>query len=196
MIYFTDIQDIFFIREERFMYNAIDLLTEEQQRMLIAAMSYNLAALRAKAEVSQSDLSAMLGISRQTYSSMESGLKPITWGTYLSLLLYFDYNSKTHAMLRDLKIFPELLLQAINADGSNPYERNMTFPGVPDEVFKKLDAQAFQSIRTVIMLEYAKCEKISGEAVIRSFDGINFGNIEDNKEAADALTAIREGRKK
>ena len=177
------------------MYNAIPLLTEEQQKTLMTAMSYNLAALRARAEVSQSDLSAMLGISRQTYSSFESGSKPLTWGTYLSLLLYFDYNQKTHKMLRDLKVFPDILLQMINEDGGNPYGNAPLFPGVPDEVFKKLDAQAFQSIRTVIMLEYAKCEKISGEAVIRSFDGINFGNIEKNREASDALSAIRGERK-
>ena len=75
------------------MYNPIHLLSEEQQNMLMASMSYNLAALRAKAEVSQSDLSAMMGISRQTYSSIESGLRQMSWGTYLSLLLYFDYNT-------------------------------------------------------------------------------------------------------
>lgn len=177
------------------MYNAIDLLTDEQQKTLMAAMTFNLAALRAKAEVSQSDLSALLGISRQTYSSMESGLKPMTWGTYLSLLLYFDYNAKTHTMLRDLKVFPELLINAINKDGSNPYERDTIFPGVPDEVFGKLDERAFQSIRTVIMLEYAKCEKISGEAVIRSFDGVNFNTVPKNIKAAEALAAIREERK-
>ena len=99
-------------------------------------------------------------------------------------------------MLRDLKIFPDLLLLSINDDGRNPYENNSLFPGVPAEVFDKLDEQAYQSIRTVIMLEYAKCEKISGEAVIRSFDGINFGRIERNREAADALSAIRKERKK
>lgn len=178
------------------MYNAIRLLTEEERQGLMMTLSYNLAALRARAEVSQSDLAALLGISRQTYSSMESGLRPMSWGTYLSLLLYFDYNAKTHTMLRDLRIFPELLLQAINEDGSNPYGSAPLFPGVPDEVFKKLDERALQSIRTVIMLEYAKCAKLSGEAVIRSFDGVNFGTFEKNREAVDALSAIREGKKK
>lgn len=178
------------------MYNAINLLTEEQRDKLMTAMSYNLAALRAQAEVSQSDLSAMLGISRQTYSSMESGSKPITWGTYLSLILYFDYNSKTHTMIRDLKIFPDILLSAINEDGKNPYEKDSLFFGISDDIIEKLDNQAFQSIRTVIMLEYARCEKISGEAVIRSFDGISFGNIEKSKDASNALMAIRERKKK
>lgn len=177
------------------MYNAINLLADEQRSNLMTAMSYNLAMLRAHAEVSQSDLSAMLGISRQTYSSMESGSKPMTWGTYLSLLLYFDYNGKTHKLLRDLKIFPELLLQAINADGKNPYECNVFLPGVPSDVIDKLDEQAFQAIRTVIMLEYARCEKISGEAVIRSFDGVKFGVMDNNTEAADALKAIKESKK-
>ena len=123
------------------MYNAINQLTEEQQQKLMEAMSYNLAALRAKAEVSQSDLSALLGISRQTFSSMESGSKPLTWGTYLSLLLYFDYNSKTHTMLRELRIFPALLLHAINGDGKNPYEAPFAFPGVQEDVFRKPDEQ-------------------------------------------------------
>ena len=178
------------------MFNAINLLTEEQQKTLMTAMSFNLAALRAKAEVSQSDLSAMLGISRQTYSAMESGAKPITWGAYLSLLLFFDYNAKTHAMLRDLRIFPDLLLQTINKDGSNPYENEAFFPGVPAEIFKRLDEQAFQSIRTVILLEYAKREQFPCEAAIRAFDGLNFCNTKNNEGAAEALTAIRGERKK
>ena len=174
------------------MYNSIKLLTDEQKNELMTAMAYNLALLRARAEVSQNDLAAMLGISRQTYCSMESGSKPVTWGTYLSLVLYFDYNGKTHRLLRDLRIFPELLISSINDDGKNPYETSAFLPGVPDDIIRKLDDQALQSIRTVIMLEYARCEKLSGEAVIRSFDGVSFGVIEKNEEAADALKAIRE----
>lgn len=178
------------------MYNAVNLLTDEQRKELMTAMAYNLALLRARAEVSQSDLAAMLGISRQTYCSMESGSKPITWGTYLSLVLYFDYNSKTHRLLRDLRIFPELLISSINDDGKNPYETSAFLPGLPDDIIRRLDDQALQSVRTVIMLEYARCERISGEAVIRSFDGVSFGAIAKNEEAAEALKAICEDNNK
>lgn len=171
-------------------------LTREQQDKLIADLTAELAALRAKAEISQGDLSTLLGISRQTYSALECGAKIMSWSTYLSLILYYDYNVKTHQMLRNISVFPDELIETINGGKKNPYESNSPLPGIPPEVTQKLDDQAYQAIRTVIMLEYARCENLSGEAVVKSFNGITFGKVDANQKASTALKAIKESRKK
>lgn len=170
-------------------------VSKELQAKLIDALTAELATLRAKAEISQGDLAALLGISRQTYSTIEGGSKKMSWGIYLSLLLYYDYNVKTHTMIRNIGAFPEELVRLINGGTSQrPYGNPSILPGIPENVTQKLDDQAFQAIRTVIMLEYARCENLSGDAVVKSFNGISFGRIESNPKADEALRAIKESR--
>lgn len=82
---------------------------EARKAQLISALTEGLAALRAKANLSQAGLAEAVGISRQTYNAIESGGKLMSWRTYLALLLYFDCNPGTSAMLRSLHIFPEEL---------------------------------------------------------------------------------------
>lgn len=170
-------------------------VSKELQQKLINALSGELAALRAKAEISQGDLAALLGISRQTYSVIEGGSKKMSWSIYLSLLLYYDYNVKTHTMIRNIGVFPEELVRTINGGSiQRPYGNPSILPGIPENITQKLDDQAFQAIRTVIMLEYARCENLSGDAVVKSFNGISFGKIESNPRADEALRAIKEKR--
>ncbi len=73
-------------------------------------MTEVLALLRVRAGISQSALASWVGLSRQTISMIENGKRPMSWQTYLSLLLFFDYNQATHQMLRDMSIFPEKLV--------------------------------------------------------------------------------------
>ena len=62
------------------------------------------------------------------------------------------------------------------------------------DVRDKLDDQALHAIETVIMLEYARCNKMSGEAVIKAFDGRRFVKITDqDREIADAISSIKSG---
>ena len=70
--------------------------------------------LRAKAEISQAELCNIIGLSRQSYSSIESGKKRMAWTTYLSLILFFDSNLDTQEMLRNLKGYPTELFRRIN----------------------------------------------------------------------------------
>ena len=42
-----------------------------------------------------------------------------------------------------------------------------------EDIKNHLDEQAIHAIETVIMVEYARCNNISGEAVIKAFDGKN-----------------------
>ena len=89
-------------------------ITEEEKNNFINSLTNELSALRAKAGVSQDDLAKFIGISRQTYGSIERKKKKMSWNVYMSLLLFFDYNKSTHNMLRQLSTFPTDLINKFN----------------------------------------------------------------------------------
>lgn len=91
----TDIQEI---DRERL----IDILTEE------------LPVLRAKIGLSQDDLSSIIGISRQTYSSIETKKRRMSWNTCLSLILFFENNENTNDLLKAIGAFPDELKNVLN----------------------------------------------------------------------------------
>lgn len=90
------------------------LLTDAEKDEFIATMTPNLPALRTQAEISQEELANLIGVSRQTYSAMERKIRRMSWSTYLSLVLFFDHNQKTHRMIRQLSIFPTKLIIRFN----------------------------------------------------------------------------------
>lgn len=57
------------------------------KNICIEMMTENLASLRAKADITQGEISNLIGISRQTYYAIETGQRTMSWNTYLSLLL-------------------------------------------------------------------------------------------------------------
>ena len=171
-------------------------LTKEQQLELIANLTAELAPLRAKVGISQGELASIIGVSRQTYSSIECGKKTMSWSTYLSLILFFDYNSSTHQMLRNINAFPEDLIKKFNSGKTNPYEASLGLAGIPDSIADKLDEKAFHAIRTVIMVEYARCAEISGENVVKTFGGKIFADGFDQSDIAirKSIKNIRKGQ--
>ena len=80
-------------------------------------------------------------------------------------------------MLRHLSAFPTELIDRFN-DGKRITELNIeSISGITiEDINDKLDDQAFHSIRTVIMLEYARCNNLPGDAVVKSFDGRTFSS--------------------
>ena len=63
------------------------------KNICIEMLTENLASLRAKADITQGEISNLIGISRQTYYAIETGQRTMSWNTYLSLLLFFDTNN-------------------------------------------------------------------------------------------------------
>lgn len=61
-----------------------------------------LPVLRAKARVSQEELARKIGISRQTYSSLETGKREMSWTTFLALIAYFQNNENTNKMINEI----------------------------------------------------------------------------------------------
>ena len=167
----------------------------EKQKKYTSALANLLPELRAKAKVSQIDLCKMIGISRQSYSLIEGKHREMMWTTYLSLILYFDYNLDTREMLRASDAYPEELFLQIN-EGKDPEQVfNTTCPGDMTDILRELDEPALHALKTMLLVEYARCKKISSEAVIKTFDGLTvFGDYSDTA-AEQALKNIRKKKK-
>lgn len=171
-------------------------ITKNQQLAFIKALTSELVSLRAKIGISQGELARLIGVSRQTYSSIECGKRLMSWNTYLSLILFFDYNKITHGAIRTLKIFPEELVKILN-NGETGASSTSGIAGIPETITEKLDAQALHAIRTVVMVEYARCANLSGDEVVKAFDGTNIRQtLSDLDEKTQlAISNIREGNK-
>lgn len=85
-------------------------LSNLEQEKLIRNLTANLPTLRAKLDVSQDEISKIVGISKQTYSSIEGGKRSMSWQIYLTLVLFFDANAATHSLLHHLDCFPDVLV--------------------------------------------------------------------------------------
>lgn len=173
-------------------------LTDAEKDKFISSLTPELVPLRTKAEISQEDLASLIGISRQTYSALERKIRKMSWSTYLSLIMFYDYNQKTHQMIRAMGVFPYDVIKKFN-NGSDSLDLELSsFVGEGMKpIIESLDEQALLSIRTMIMVEYARCTSTPGDVVVKSFDGVSFiPTTPENKKAAKALKAIKENKKR
>ena len=171
-------------------------ITKKQQLSYINALTAELTSLRAKAGISQSELASLIGISRQTYSAIECNKRIMSWNTYLSLILFFDYNNETHQMIRSIKVFPEELLSIFNNGEKDPYSNSNGIAGIPKTITDKLDEQALHAIRTVVMVEYARCANLPGDDVVKAFEGTTIQTLSDiDVKIEKAIQNIKEGKR-
>lgn len=151
-------------------------INKEKQEEYIRILVENLPELRADIGISQTELASIMGLARQTVSAIETGTRAMSWATYLSLILFFDCNEITHKTIRDRGIYPHDLIVAFN--GGKKHTVPKWLSEVPDEIIEKLDYEAYQYIRTVLMLEYARCAKIPGRTVAEKFETFNPKNTD------------------
>lgn len=168
------------------------VLTEEEREIYINALKEELAVLRVKAGISQGELSNIIGVSRQTYSAIENGRKKMMWPTYLTLIYFFDSMSTTRDMLRSLPAYPRELLNRFN-EGKG-LESRLFGQNELNDILKDLDEQAMHSLRTMILVEYARCKKLSGDVVVKAYDGINFLTASPDMATEKALQNIKNKR--
>ena len=83
--------------------------TSERRSERIALMTGELPVLRAMLRISQADLAREIGISRQTYSLIETGKQQMTWVTYMALIAYFGNIGKTRKTLISLGLIEDTL---------------------------------------------------------------------------------------
>lgn len=74
----------------------------DMKESLCRILCNELYVLRAKARVSQEEIADRIGVSRQTYSAIETGRRNMSWTTFLASIAYFQNNENTRDMLNNL----------------------------------------------------------------------------------------------
>lgn len=75
---------------------------ETLRHIMTEKLREELPVLRVKARVSQETIAEGIGISRQTYSGIETGKREMNWTTFLALVAFFQNNEKTKTMLESI----------------------------------------------------------------------------------------------
>ncbi|MBR3966080.1 MAG: helix-turn-helix domain-containing protein [Clostridia bacterium] len=75
---------------------------DERRTEYIQTLTEYLPLLRARIRISQEDLARGVGISRQTYSLIETGKQNMTWVTFMAIIAFFANNEKTRKELQRL----------------------------------------------------------------------------------------------
>jgi len=88
---------------------------EIDRHQYLGAMAENLSLLRNKLELTQAELADLIGVSRQTIATAETGVREMSWSTFLSLLFLFRHNNQTNILLPVLGIFTPELSDMFNA---------------------------------------------------------------------------------
>lgn len=75
-----------------------------------------LPVLRARIDMTQDEISEIVGISRQTYSSIETRKRKMTWSNFIALLFVFYYNPITREAVEYAGVFPDELRKVMAVD--------------------------------------------------------------------------------
>lgn len=89
-------------------------LPELDKEKLINILTDELPSLRAKIGISQDEISEIIGVSRQTYSAIETKKRNMSWNTFLSLILFYGYNEKTTNVVEAIGAFPPSLRKMLS----------------------------------------------------------------------------------
>lgn len=90
------------------------LITDDYKTASIEILVDNLASLRARIGITQEELANIIGVSRQTYYSLETNKREMSWPIFLALIFIFDSVKETSEMIRELRIFPIDLVMRFN----------------------------------------------------------------------------------
>ena len=82
---------------------------------LIRTLREELPVLRAKAKVSQETVADKIGISRQTYSGIETGKREMTWTTFMALVAFFQNHDTTMAMMAKMDGFNDKIAEFLES---------------------------------------------------------------------------------
>ena len=82
--------------------------SETQREKLVELLREELPVLRAKRRLSQENVAEAIGISRQTYSVIETGKREMSWTVFLALVAFFQNDAKTKKLLDQIPDFSDL----------------------------------------------------------------------------------------
>lgn len=75
----------------------------EVKKNLIERLTYELPVLRARLGASQADIAEKIGVSRQTYNSIEKKKREMNWTTFMALIAVFQNNEETKLMIERIE---------------------------------------------------------------------------------------------
>lgn len=78
---------------------------DEMRKELVQKLTHELPVLRARLGISQADIAERIGISRQTYNSIETKKREMGWTTFVALIAVFQNNKETRRMLNNIDGF-------------------------------------------------------------------------------------------
>lgn len=77
----------------------------------ISRMRKNLPVLRAAVDLTQEQLGAKLGVSRQTIVAIENDKNTLTWSLYLAMVCVFSVYKESKELIEKLELFsPEIII--------------------------------------------------------------------------------------
>ena len=94
-------------------------MKKEDRQLLMKKFAENLPVFRSKIAISQDELAAKLGITRQTICAIENGQRTMTWSLFLALVLIFFRNQSTKRLLVALEIYTPELDDFLTVAGNN-----------------------------------------------------------------------------
>ena len=86
-----------------------DIVSTAKKELCCMQLVNDLPVLRARIGISQEDIAAKIGVSRQTYNSYEVKKRPIPWSVCIALITFFNSNSKTREMMKNNTYLLELM---------------------------------------------------------------------------------------
>ena len=87
----------------------------ELKHNLMEQFRNELPVLRARARASQEVIAEKIGISRQTYSGIETGKREMTWSIFLALLAFFQNNEQTKTMIDQINGFGDPMTKVMES---------------------------------------------------------------------------------
>lgn len=87
----------------------------ELKHNLMEQFRNELPVLRARARASQEVIAEKIGISRQTYSGIETGKREMTWIIFLALLAFFQNNEQTKTMIDQINGFGDSMTKVMES---------------------------------------------------------------------------------
>ena len=143
------------------------VISDEKKAEYINKLLPQLTTLRARVGISQDELAGLIGISRQTYCLTESGSHTMSWNTFLSIIMFYDCNSRTHDLLRSTGAFPDDLFYQFNLGLIDRDKAVHAAAGSEaEEMVEALDEAGKRALKLTLIAEYARCKNLSTNDII------------------------------
>lgn len=78
---------------------------------LIMILTAELPVMRARLGMSQEGMASAIGVSRQTYSAIETRTKKMSWTMFMALIAVLDMNEATSVMLDQIPDYIQTIRQ-------------------------------------------------------------------------------------